>query len=236
MSVYRNHQRKYKKPGYLKSPSDNETTAKSMSLGSRLRGNDGILSASSLSFPRRRESSNRLYRLIVDNQIQAFSGFTLFELLVVILIISLISAFVMPRVAASLPGVQLKSTTRAVAAALRYARSRAVYESRPYIAIFDSTQNRLAVEPIENPMDAAESSRIREILNTSELEKVYEFPNGIEFDVLNPNDSVKDTDVFAIFFYPRGDSTGAKIVLQNPRHRQYTVTVDRITGLVEIGG
>ena len=50
MSTDRNHQRKTEEPGYLKSPSGNETTAKSMSLDSRLRGNDGVLSASSLSF------------------------------------------------------------------------------------------------------------------------------------------------------------------------------------------
>ena len=164
------------------------------------------------------------------------SGFSLFELLVVILIIGLISALVTPRMAASLPGVKLKSTTRAVAASLRYARSRAVYESRPYIAIFDSTQKLLAVEPIETPMDAVESNDIRKILNTSELQNVYEFPEGIEFDVLNDNAADEDPDVFPIFFFPRGDSTGAKIVLQNLRRKQYTITVDTITGTVEIDG
>ena len=167
---------------------------------------------------------------------EASSGFSLFELLVVILIISLISALVMPRMAASLPGVKLKSTARAVAASLRYARSRAVYESTPYIAIFDNSQNFLAVEPIETPMDAAESNGIREILNMSKLQKVYEFPEGIEFDFSNDNAADEDPDVFAIFFFPRGDSTGAKIVLKNLRRKQYTITVDRITGLVEIGG
>jgi prepilin-type N-terminal cleavage/methylation domain-containing protein len=92
-------------------------------------------------------------------------GFTLFELLVVMLIISLIAALVMPQTAASLPGVRLKSAARAVAASLRYARSRAVYESTPYVAIFDSTRKFLAVEPIETPLDAAESDGIRKILD-----------------------------------------------------------------------
>jgi general secretion pathway protein H len=162
------------------------------------------------------------------------SGFTLFELLVVILIISLISALVMPQMAASLPGVRLKSTTRAVAASLRYARSRAVYESTPYVAIFDSTQKFLAVEPIETPLDAAQSGDIRKILDTSKLEKVYEFPAEIKFGVLNSTAADEDPDVFPILFFPGGDSTGGKIVLENLRRRQYTITIDTITGSVEI--
>ena len=234
MSVCRNDQRKSEDPGNLKSPGDDETAAQSKSLDSRLGGNDGVLSACFLSFPRRRESRNRLHRFMVDNRIQAFSGFTLFELLVVVLIIGLTSAFVMPRMAASLPGVQLKSTTRAVAASLRYARSKAVSETRPYVAIFDNTQKMLVVEPFAKPTDAAESNSLREILNRSQRLKVYEIPDEIGLVVVNNNAAVEDADLFPIFFFPRGDSSGAKIVLQNPRRKQYTVTVDRITGSVEI--
>jgi general secretion pathway protein H len=163
-------------------------------------------------------------------------GFTLFELLVVVLIISLVSALVMPRVAASLPGVQLKSTARAVAASLRYARSKAVYESTPTMAIFDDTQKRLVVESVENPFAVAELDDIREILDRPNLANVYEFPDGVEFGVLNDNASVEDPEMFAIIFFPRGDSTGANIVLENSRRKQYTITVDAITGTVEIDG
>ncbi|NIO07655.1 MAG: hypothetical protein GTO40_06455, partial [Deltaproteobacteria bacterium] len=95
--------------------------------------------------------------------------------LVVLLIVGLISALVMPRLAASLPGVQLKSAARAVATSLRYARSRAVSESRLYVALFDRTQRLLAVEPIEKPMGAQESESFRVILNASALKNIYEF-------------------------------------------------------------
>ena len=158
------------------------------------------------------------------------SGFSLFELLVVMLIIGLMSALVMPRMAATLPGVQLKSSARAVAASLRYARSKAVYESTPYIALFDNTQKLLAVESIENAIDVTELNSFREILNRSDLQSVYEFPSGIEFSFLNHD----DPDLFPVLFFPRGDSTGGKIVLQNLRRKQYTITVDTITGRVEI--
>lgn len=161
-------------------------------------------------------------------------GFTLFELLVVLLIIGLISALVMPRLAASLPGVQLKSAARAVAASLRYARSRAVSESRLYVALFDRTQRLLAVEPIERPVDAGESERLRVILNMSALKNVYEFPDGVEFGVTDNRDAGEGPDPFPIFFFPQGHSTGGKVVMTNVRRKQYTVTVDTITGTVEI--
>jgi general secretion pathway protein H len=161
-------------------------------------------------------------------------AFTLFELLIVILIIGLISALVMPRMAASLPGVKLKSTARAVAASLRYARSRAVYETIPYIAVFDFTQNFLAVEPIETPLGIVGSDGIRKILEQSKLQRVYEFPEGIEFEILNDLGAGTDPDLFAIYFFPRGESTGAEIALLNLRQKQYRITVDTITGLVEI--
>ena len=161
-------------------------------------------------------------------------GFTLLELLVVVLIIGLISALVMPRMAASLPGVQLKSTARAVAASLRYARSQAVFESIPYMAIFDNSQKLLAVEPLEELIDTGESDRFRIIVDGSKLQKVYEFPDEVEFSVSNNSDADKGRDLFPIIFFPRGDSTGGTIVLKNVGRKQYTITVDPITGAVEI--
>lgn len=162
-------------------------------------------------------------------------GFTLLELLVVVLIIGLISALVLPRMSASLPGVQLKSSAKAVAASLRYARSQAVFESIPYMAIFDNSQKLLAVEPVDKPIEAAEADSLRAVRDASTLEKVYQFPAEVEFAVSTESNAKEERDPFPIFFFPRGDSTGGTIVLKNARQKQYTITVDPITGAVEIG-
>ena len=157
-------------------------------------------------------------------------GFTLFELLIVLFIIGMASALVLPRIAATLPGTQLKSAARAVAASLRYARSKAAYESTPYIALFDSTRKTLAVQSIDTAIDVTELPRIKEILSRSDLQRVYAFPQGIDFSVPGQG----ETDLFAILFYPRGDSTGGKIVLKGVNRKRYTITIDTIMGSVEI--
>ena len=74
-------------------------------------------------------------------------GFSLIELLVVLVIISVFSTFVAVNVAGSLGNIALKTASKKVAASLRYARSRAIAESVPYVALVDLNQNRLTVKP-----------------------------------------------------------------------------------------
>ena len=74
-------------------------------------------------------------------------GFSLIELLVVLVLISLFSAFVGVNVGGSLGNMGLKTATKKVAASLRYARSRAITESVPYVALLDLNQNRVTIKP-----------------------------------------------------------------------------------------
>ena len=148
-------------------------------------------------------------------------AFTLLELLIVLLLVGLASALVVPRMVASLPGVQLKSAARAVAASLRYARSQAVFETVPYAASLDGRRGLLVVEPAEEP-------------EAPERRRVYELPEGIEARVLDGEAAGEDTEDRRVLFFPRGDSSGGRVVLRDPRQREYAITVDPITGTVEV--
>ena len=148
-------------------------------------------------------------------------AFTLLELLIVLLLVGIASALVVPRMVASLPGVQLKSAARAVAASLRYARSQAVFETVPYAAALDGRRGILVVEPAE----AGEVPAKR---------RVYELPEGIEARVLDGEAAGEDTEERGVLFFPRGDSSGGRVVLRDPRQREYAITVDPITGTVEV--
>ncbi|NIO07656.1 MAG: hypothetical protein GTO40_06460, partial [Deltaproteobacteria bacterium] len=47
-------------------------------------------------------------------------------------------------------------------------------------------------------------------------------------------DKGEGPDPFPIFFFPQGHSTGGKVVVKNARRKKHTITVDTITGTVEI--
>jgi general secretion pathway protein H len=81
------------------------------------------------------------------NGINVKKGFSLIELLVVLVLMSLVSAFVGINVGGTLGNVELKTASKKVAAALRYARSRAITESVPYVALVDLNENRVTIKP-----------------------------------------------------------------------------------------
>ncbi len=80
-------------------------------------------------------------------------AFTLFELLIVLLIISVVSAFVGPRIGSSMSNMELKTAAKRIAASLRYARSQATWEGATYVAEFDFSGNQVRIYPVKTQSD-----------------------------------------------------------------------------------
>ena len=74
------------------------------------------------------------------------SGFTLFELLVVLAIVSLVAAFAVPQFWAAIPGVELRQTASSVASTLRSARSQAILKNRDQDFILDGAASTYGLE------------------------------------------------------------------------------------------
>ncbi|PJC76387.1 MAG: hypothetical protein CO012_01370 [Syntrophobacterales bacterium CG_4_8_14_3_um_filter_49_14] len=72
-------------------------------------------------------------------------GFTLLELIVVLIIISLMSALVVPKLAGPMSNLDLKTAAKKISASLRYVRSHAASEKTTYVALFDFDKNRLVI-------------------------------------------------------------------------------------------
>lgn len=139
-------------------------------------------------------------------------GVTLLELLVVLLLIGLVSAIVIPRVAGGPTEAELRSSTRQLAAGLRLARSTAVTERRPVVLEIDMEHRlfRLEHEP-----------------------RSYSLPTGIELSLYTARQDIVTEKVGGIRFFPDGGSNGGRITVAAGEH-QYRVDVDWLTGRVSI--
>ena len=136
-------------------------------------------------------------------------GFTLFELLVVIVIIGLVSSLALPRFTQALPGVELKRAARDLAATLRIARGDAIQTNGDVTVFLGRDQN---VTP-KNRRAAK-----------------WKLPDGL---TLKTNAMTSVDGQAQLSFFPDGSSDGGLISLSRGE-RQFDVVVDWLTGGIKI--
>lgn len=142
------------------------------------------------------------------------AGFTLLELLVVLVIAVMALGVVLPRYSALLPGVQLKGETQQLAALLRQLRSQAIAETR-------NITLRLADEPGGG-------------VSVSNRESPYLLPESIHITLDGAQSSPMNTDESYIRFFPDGTATGGQILLSGETGGDFRIQVDWLTGRVSI--
>ena len=140
-------------------------------------------------------------------------GFTLFELLIVLTIIGIVVALGAPALQRMLPGVELKSGAKTVAAALREARG---------LAIANNTEVTLVVDLDDRTLRLGDGPpRVR-------------LASSFGITLLTASSELVDAGAGQIRFYPDGTSTGGRVTLTQG-DRRYHVAVDWLTGRVMLG-
>ena len=160
-------------------------------------------------------------------------GFTLLELIVVLVLISVMAAFVGPKLTGSMSNMGLKTACKTISASLRYARSRATSERIPYAALFDFENNRLTIEADQNSFkeDAEKEGDDEADKNKP---RSYLLPDGVELEKAISGGDEFDSEIFKIVFFPAGCSSGGDVILRNERKKRYKIGVDYITGAVQL--
>jgi general secretion pathway protein H len=175
-------------------------------------------------------------------------GFTLLELIIVLIIISLVSAFVVPKLTGPLSNLDLKTASKNISSSLRYIRSHAAAEKTTYVALFDFDQNRLVLANATTSPLAREDFQIsnraafdRALADPPDSEKerpggvkTYKLPDGVSLARAVSREGDFSSGLFRIFFFPGGGSSGGEITVANERGRQYRINVDFITGIVQL--
>ena len=140
------------------------------------------------------------------------AGFTLVELLVVLIIMSLVMGLVGFSMSRSLTGAKVRASGRDLMAALRYTRLQAV-TSRREQRLMVNVDERYYVIPVKN--------------------KRVSFPHGIRVDLLTARSELSAEHTGAIRFFPDGSSTGGRVTLHLGQ-RTWVVAVGWLTGEVSL--
>ena len=190
------------------------------------------------------------------------SGFTMIEILVVVVIALLMAAIALPSFSRSLEGSRLRTSARAVVTAHKYARNMSVLRQMRMALLFDRHNRTVEVvsiptreslsgrsgflddraqrvsegEPAPDPTakeDEAEDGGAKPAAITTEEER--SLARGVSIADFSSDADVRDEDgVYWVNYYPSGMSDGFTVRLVDEDNRSLTVVSDRISGGVEV--
>ena len=144
---------------------------------------------------------------------QGALGFTLLELLVVLVIASLAVGLVTPALQRMIPAAELRSESRELLAQVRYARSRAILSQQAVQISFDEQEHGLRFSPGE---------------------LLHRLPATLRLELEPGSQGEADEPLEAISFYPQGHSSGGVIRLSAADGRQFEIQVDWLTARVQL--
>ncbi len=148
-------------------------------------------------------------------------GFSLFELILVLLLIALITGLTSPFLFKTLDKIKSQTSARSIATVLRYARSKSISEKIPYTFNANIDTNQYWI----NNVETEKSSEVKQL--DSRL-KIIQFVDSDEEVNIGP---------FYIVFYPQGNSSGGEILIETTKDKEktrYTITLDPVTGKPDV--
>lgn len=134
-------------------------------------------------------------------------GFTLVELLVVIVIMALLLGLVATSLSRSISGAESRVAARRIVAALRYTRTQAILQHAEQVFSVDLENSRYTA-PGREPV---------------------ELPEGMDILLTTARSEVTSESVGGIRFFPDGGSTGGRVDLV-VNGREYVINVAWLTG------
>jgi general secretion pathway protein H len=156
-------------------------------------------------------------------------GFTLFELMVVMILIGLMAAFVFPRIGGNSDRLRLRTAAKSVAAMLRYARDQAVTRGNSYALVYEPVQRRFWVAASDT---IAKDDADQPIPDTIDSKNVYDLPDGITTDPQVGVENEVGEGYPLVAFFPLGNSSGGTLTLVNAKGMEAAIQIDLFTGAV----
>lgn len=149
------------------------------------------------------------------------AGFTLIELIIVLMIIGISLGLVGIFVNQGASNLELKRFAKKMATTLKYARNHAVSNKKIYSFVISESDGTYSLQEADFA-GRSEDVEPESVISGSVPEKLK-----IKFDE-------RGEGALRIDFFPGGNSTGGVIDIRNEADRSLLVTVNRVTGKVEI--
>lgn len=170
---------------------------------------------------RNAEENSSFFTFCPSLSLHHSAGFTLIELIIVLMIIGISLGLVGFFVNQGASNLEIKRFAKEIATTLKYARNRAISEKKVYAFVISKSDGTYSLYASDisayNEDDMSES-----VMSRSVPEKLQ-----IKFDE-------RGKGALRIDFFPGGNSTGGVIDIRNQADRSLLVTVNRLTGKVEI--
>lgn len=154
-------------------------------------------------------------------------GFTLIELSLVVLIISIIVVIATPRFRGTYETIKFRSSVYNLVKLMNYARERAVIERKPFRIHFFEENMAFCLETIPKQEDDEKDQDEEFTAVAGSLGKKIVFPKGVEFDIDEPREDF-------VTFYPDGQADECVIYIKGTKDMVYTVTTKKMVGLIRL--
>lgn len=146
-------------------------------------------------------------------------GFTLLEVVVVLVILAVTVAIVYPSMGASLERARMDSAARELASLIKYAREKALTEQEFVGVLIHPREGTVAIQ-----------------LQSGEYIRHFSLPKGVGFSRILLDGAMASDERALLWFYPDGRSTGLAIVLRHEGGRQLRLLTDILTGTTKVLG
>jgi general secretion pathway protein H len=139
-------------------------------------------------------------------------GFSLIEILIVLVIAVIIMGVVGPKISSGISSVKFKSITKEVVSGLRYARMKSITENRKIEFIVNLEQHFYRID---------------------EENKNHPIPEDIEITLVTASTQVIGEEQGSIIYFPDGSSSGGRVTLETEQQKRL-IDVNWLTGMVEV--
>lgn len=150
-------------------------------------------------------------------------GFSLIELAVVLVIISLLTALATPTFTRTLRRLEVRGASKRISAILRFCRSESVNRSKIYLVGIDANSNLLLIQ-------SAEKEEEKPI-----TERSYPLPEEVRVERIEVGKTLLEASLPSFEFYPNGGSNGGTVLIRKGGDGGgYSIEVDFLTGAVKV--